>query len=84
MPPEERDPKAGAETLGSHQREMPAPPLFVPVAFAEDEAIQVLAAARSVFQTASIMGEAEKVAPLARGMVALATAIDKARAKHDA
>lgn len=50
-----------------------------PVAFTETEALHLLGAARAVIESAAMMGEAKRAAPLAQAMVRLAEATDKAR-----
>jgi hypothetical protein len=56
-------------------------PVYVPIALPLAETQEVFAATRAVFNTAVALGEAkaERTGRLARGMVALAEAIDKAR-----
>jgi predicted metal-binding protein len=56
-----------------------ATPLFVPVALRDDEAHALLNAARSIFQSLTALGlAATDGGELARGMVTLAKAIEKA------
>jgi hypothetical protein len=56
-------------------------PLFVPVAFSEEEALHLLGAARTIIHSGVAFGEgrAKEMAPLAQAMVRLAEATDKAR-----
>lgn len=59
---------------------------YVPVAFAEDEALAAFAALRSMFSAGTLLAETEdereSVARLARAMHTLAKAVDKARAER--
>ncbi len=57
---------------------IPGKPIFVPVALPLDEAQALFNAARSVFASLTVLGQAaEHGGELARGMMRLATAIDE-------
>lgn len=64
--------------------EQQEPPIFVPVAFTEDQALHLIAAARTVFMSGTMAGQAKDgaMAPLAQAMVLLAEATDEAREKE--
>jgi len=57
----------------------PPPTLFVPVVLTEVQALHTLGALRAVIESATLVGEAAKAAPLAQAMLALAEATDRAR-----